>query len=109
MNRRIVLVLLISILLLLFAAQCSPAQEQPKAAPAPAQQEAVTVAPADVGGKVLLEERCTKCHGLDKTTSKKKSAEDWKTTVERMISKGAVLSADEQKILIDYLAQTYPK
>ncbi|MCS7259460.1 MAG: ABC transporter substrate-binding protein, partial [Anaerolineae bacterium] len=58
-------------------------------------------------GAVLLQERCTKCHNLRRVETAKKTAEEWQKTVERMVSKGAQLSAEEQKVLIEYLAATY--
>ncbi len=89
-------------------------QEAPEAG-AEAQSLQIQAAPlvdemsADNDGKKLLEERCVKCHDLGRTTSKKKTAEGWKATVERMVGKGAVLNAEEQQVLIDYLAKTYPQ
>ena len=72
---------------------------------APAQ---ATVAPAaGVDGQALLNDRCTKCHNLNRVTSAKKSASDWESTVSRMVGKGAQLTTDEQKVLVDYLAKTY--
>jgi len=59
-------------------------------------------------GLTLLEERCTECHSLSRVTSKSKTLEEWRRTVERMVNKGTVLSDAEQEILIDYLAETYP-
>lgn len=64
-------------------------------------------APETLDGKTLVEERCTECHGLDRTTGASKAEEEWKTTVERMVSKGADLSAEEQAAAIEYLAATY--
>ena len=58
-------------------------------------------------GKTLVEERCTVCHGLERTTGASKTQEEWKATVERMVSKGANLNADEQEIVIEYLGATY--
>ena len=58
-------------------------------------------------GQVLLEERCTSCHGLDRTTSATKTREEWEKTVTRMVQKGAELNEQEMSILVDYLAQTY--
>ena len=73
---------------------------------APAQQ--TNVAPASGGnGEALMNERCTKCHSLDRVTSAKKSAADWETTVSRMVGKGAKLTSEEQQVLVDYLAKTY--
>jgi len=68
-------------------------------------------APAAAGpdGAALLQERCTKCHSLDRVEAAKKTADEWKATVERMVGKGAQLSAAEQEALIQYLSETYPK
>ena len=54
-------------------------------------------------GKEVLESRCGDCHGLDRVTSKTKDRAGWQSTVNRMISKGANLNADEKAALIDYL------
>jgi mono/diheme cytochrome c family protein len=59
-------------------------------------------------GKALVEERCTQCHTLDRVTSAHKTKEEWTTTVERMVSNGANLDAEEQAAVIAYLAETYP-
>lgn len=62
------------------------------------------------GGKdaaVLLEERCTGCHGLDTVTSQSKTASEWEITVANMVEKGANLTEAEQETLVDYLAETY--
>lgn len=60
-------------------------------------------------GKTLVQDRCTVCHSLDRIQNAHKSADEWKTTVERMVGKGAGLNSDEQQVVIDYLAKTYPK
>lgn len=136
MTKNRLLILGLFILMSLLTVQCSsgPAATQPapaapqaaavkspakaeqaeQAAPAAAVEEpaaAAVEAPAAAAldGKALFEGRCSKCHGIDKATSKKKTADEWKGTVERMVGKGAELSADEQKAVIDYLAATYPK
>jgi hypothetical protein len=38
-----------------------------------------------------------------------KTEEEWRATVERMVGKGAQLDEAEQELLIQYLAETYPK
>jgi hypothetical protein len=55
----------------------------------------------------LLEDRCTGCHGLERTTSSVKSQAEWEDTVDRMVEKGANLSEEEQAILISYLSTEY--
>jgi mono/diheme cytochrome c family protein len=62
-------------------------------------------APAD--GEVLLQDRCTVCHSLDRVTRASRSKNEWEDTVARMRSHGADLSDEEQMVLVDHLAQTY--
>jgi mono/diheme cytochrome c family protein len=73
------------------------------AAPEPTTQP--PAAPSN--GETLLNARCTGCHGVDLVTSATKSAEEWTSTIERMIDKGATLSTEEAKALAEYLAQTF--
>jgi cytochrome c5 len=103
-------VLLTAILLvtlgMMLAACGSKAKSTATQPSAPAQQPAV--APASGGnGEALLNDRCTKCHSLERVTSAKKSASDWQKTVTRMVGNGAILTSEEQKVLVDYLAKTY--
>jgi cytochrome c5 len=58
-------------------------------------------------GQTLMQTRCTVCHTLDRITSAHKTADQWKATVDHMISNGAQLSAQEEQTLINYLAQNY--
>jgi hypothetical protein len=58
-------------------------------------------------GQTLMQERCSVCHSTDRITSAHKTTAEWTTTVERMISHGAQLNAQEQQTLIDYLAAKY--
>jgi cytochrome c5 len=64
--------------------------------------------PGALDGKALLQARCTSCHGLDQATSGHGDATQWKRQVDRMINRGAVLTADEEQAVVNYLAQTYP-
>ncbi len=79
---------------------CGGAREE-TAAP-PTQQE--TGAPE---GKALVEERCTKCHGLERVRQYRKREAEWRATVERMVEKGAELDQAEQELVIKYLKETY--
>ena len=104
MNKRttsLIGVLLLVLLVGAFLAACGASQ--PPAASTGSQPPVTTL-----DGQALLQERCTVCHNLDRVTSAHKTADQWKTTVERMVGKGAQLDAQEQQTLIDYLAQTYP-
>jgi cytochrome c5 len=105
----LIIVLLITMSMLLAACGSKSASTSTQSS-APAQQPAdkPTIAPASGGnGEALLNDRCTKCHSLDRVTSAKKSASDWEKTVTRMVGKGAQLTSEEQKVLVDYLAKTY--
>ena len=59
------------------------------------------------GGETLLQERCTECHGLERTTSAQKTRAEWEDTVTRMVNRGAELSDAEKTVLVDYLAENY--
>jgi predicted lipoprotein with Yx(FWY)xxD motif len=61
-------------------------------------------APAALNGADLVAERCTVCHTRDRIDNATKDRAGWETTVERMISNGAQLNADEQAAVIDYLS-----
>jgi cytochrome c5 len=85
--------------------------------PRPTYEPTVEVPPTDeeqdssdttLDGKTLLDTRCTTCHDLSRVTSKSKTLEEWRVTVERMVDKGADLNTDEQETLIQYLAENYP-
>jgi cytochrome c5 len=83
-------------------------EEQPTTEPTEAPEEEEPPAePAAGDGAALLEERCTVCHGLERTTQAQKTAEEWEQTVMRMVGKGAQLAEDEQATLIEYLTATY--
>jgi cytochrome c5 len=106
MSNRLAAVLATTLVVLLLASlfvACGAPQE---ATPVPAQEEP---APSTLDGKTLVQERCTKCHGLGQVERAKKTEEEWKATVERMVAKGAQLSQAEQELVIQYLAETYPK
>lgn len=64
-------------------------------------------APAQLDGETLVQERCTVCHGLSRVESVQQAEDEWRTTVERMVAKGADLSTEEQEVVIRYLAETY--
>jgi cytochrome c5 len=65
--------------------------------------------PAALDGQALVQARCTVCHDLTRIQQAKKTQEAWKTTVERMVGKGAQLTQAEQNAVIEYLAKTYPQ
>ena len=65
------------------------------------------VALAQDGGAALLEQRCAVCHPSARPKSKQKTPEQWETTVTRMMGKGAQLTSEEKKELIEYMSKTY--
>jgi hypothetical protein len=73
----------------------------------PAQPTATQPPSAAPDGAALLNSKCTACHNLDRVKSAKKDASGWKATVDRMIGKGAQLSATEAEGLVKHLADTY--
>ena len=46
---------------------------------------------------------CSACHTLEVALSKSKSREEWMATVERMIKKGAQVSPDQEKEIVNCL------
>jgi hypothetical protein len=60
-------------------------------------------------GEALTKERCSTCHDLQRVENAKKSPEEWKANVERMVGIGAKLNDAEQMAVIEYLSETYPK
>ena len=98
MSKRVTATLTMTLVVLLLAAlvaACGGPQEEP------------TLSVSD--GKALVEERCTKCHNLERVEQAKKTEEEWKANVERMVGKGAELNQAEQELVIRYLADAYPK
>jgi hypothetical protein len=62
---------------------------------------------AGTGGQSLMQDRCSVCHSITRISSAHKTAAEWTTTVQRMVSLGAQLNQQEQQTLIDYLTATY--
>ena len=64
---------------------------------------------ASLDGEALTKERCSICHDLKRVQDAKKTQEEWKANVERMVGKGAKLNDAEQEAVIEYLSEAYPK
>jgi len=107
MNRSLFAVLTMTLLVLLLGSLLAACGAKDETAVPTAEPGGGT--PVTLDGKALLEERCTKCHDLGRVEQAKKTEEEWKATVERMVSKGAQLGQAEQTLVIQYLAETYPK
>jgi mono/diheme cytochrome c family protein len=60
--------------------------------------------------KALFEKKCSACHSSDRPKSKKKTAEEWQTTVMRMKNvNGGAITDEEAQIILDYLTRNYRK
>ena len=102
MNKR--MISLISILFLVALAGALLASCGSSSSPTPASTSSGGSAS---DGQTLMQTRCTVCHSSDRITTAHKTADQWKATVDHMISNGAQLSSQEEQTLINYLAQNY--
>jgi mono/diheme cytochrome c family protein len=59
--------------------------------------------------KSIVEGRCSTCHGLAQVQAAKYDQAGWEAVVKRMVGNGAQLSAEQQQLAVQYLAQAYPK
>lgn len=58
-------------------------------------------------GATLLESKCAVCHPSSKVKVLKRTSAQWDAIVTSMMKRGAKLTPEEKKSLVDYLAQTY--
>ena len=58
-------------------------------------------------GKDLVLKACTACHALTMVTSKRATADEWSTTVNDMVNRGASLTDAEEDQVIDYLSKNF--
>ncbi len=113
--KRIVSFFLIVVISLLTLVRCSPTQigsvsvAAETTATVQTEQSVMDVTPIQIDGAVLIEEKCGRCHSSTRVTGAAKTMDEWTTTVDRMISHGASLSAEERQLLVDFLAATYSK
>ncbi len=101
MNKKIMPIISVLLLVMLagvFLAACGSGSTQ-----APVSSSST---PAD--GQSLLQTRCTQCHSLSRVTTSQQNSTQWKATVDKMIRNGAELTPQEEQVLVNYLAQTYP-
>ena len=93
--------------------QTTAAQGAPGAAAAPAMQSTTQPAPPASAasleqGRRVTERVCTACHGLGADLTTGRTPDQWKQVVEQMISMGAQATADDARVVTDYLSRTYP-
>lgn len=53
--------------------------------------------------EILIDERCSVCHSTERVYSADYSAEEWSSTFDDMITKGADVDETEKTIMIDWL------
>ncbi|GBE41564.1 hypothetical protein BMS3Bbin09_01470 [bacterium BMS3Bbin09] len=57
----------------------------------------------------LYEKKCSICHVIERSRSKRKSEKAWRATVMRMKSNGAPITDEEARIIIRHLTDNYGK
>lgn len=67
----------------------------------------VSAAPPSGAGLDLINQRCVFCHNTAQIFSQRKTPEGWSATVEQMANRGAEVSPEEMKVIVDYLAKNY--
>lgn len=86
----------------ILAGACSrpepPKQEAPPAPAASAVEE----------GKALFEQKCSVCHGLDRSTARAETRERWKEIIQEMQGrKGNWISDAQAEKILEYLSAHY--
>src|SRR5262245_9517307 len=59
--------------------------------------------------KALVEPACTTCHPQTMITNAGHTREDWKLLLERMVSAGADIPANQMNAVTDYLSKNFPE
>jgi hypothetical protein len=100
--------LLVFSLILLFTVMLSACSGNSSSSVSPTDVNPTSQSGATVtDGQTLLDTRCTRCHSVAKVANIKADATQWQKVVTDMIKKGAVLSSDEEKVLVQYLAANF--
>ena len=92
--------MLVLLAIAILLAACAPAEPPPPT---------LTPTPEVHPGEALVAERCAACHSLGVIQNASYDQAGWQTTVDRMISHGATLNAEQETQVVDYLAKTYGK
>jgi hypothetical protein len=53
--------------------------------------------------KTLVDDACSKCHGIKKVYSANKNLDEWGITLDRMVKKGAKIKPEERDPVLQYL------
>jgi hypothetical protein len=70
---------------------------------------ATPMPPTPHPGLALVSSRCSTCHPLGLVENSKFSEEGWTIVVDRMVMAGTPLNDEQAKLVVDYLAISYPK
>ena len=62
----------------------------------------------DGEGKNLVQNVCGSCHDTDIVASQRHTKEEWQGVVEGMVQSGGSVSSDDIKIIVAYLAKSFP-
>lgn len=100
MKKRYIVFIITIVVLILLVESCAPA-----GIPAPTQTPTHDISK----GKSLVQSRCSTCHGLAQVQAAKYDRAGWESLVSRMVGNGAQLTSEQQQLVVDYLAKTYPK
>ncbi len=103
MRVRAVVPFLVLLLAVAVLSGCAKKEEPKPAAPPPAVS-------AVEEGKVLFEQKCSVCHGLDRATARTETREKWAAIIKEMQGKKAdwISDADAGKIL-EFLSASHGK
>lgn len=62
----------------------------------------------DGPGKAETERMCSGCHEIERSISPRQDRDGWAATVNKMVTLGAQATDQQIKVVIDYLAASYP-
>ncbi len=64
-------------------------------------------APKTKSGKEIFEEKCLKCHKVDKFKKNRSDRKGWEMTLRRMERNSCILTDEEANVVADYLAKEF--
>jgi predicted secreted protein len=99
MKRKILILMIASLISVFFITACTPTST----VNTPDENIAAEVDDEDARMEALISEKIESCHMLSFVLSKNKTAEEWSTTIDRMIGKGAKINPEEKEIIINWL------
>jgi len=92
------------------AAPAAPPDASAPAAPPPAAPGVSTSRKAGLpegDAKAIATEYCQDCHQLSNVTNARKTAEEWRETVQVMMDRGARLPSENMNSLVEYLVKNF--